>query len=188
MFIAGCRRSCDWRGLNPALISLQALNPGAMFRYTDQANGALVKAALNPARAAAVIARAQTALAQYSEPNRLLSAMGVLEPLLTGYVGAFEVEPSAFEGEYLDSLEITSALLRANLAGIDLPFNQAAMRASNVQNQENVTAVRRRVRNVMANEMEFYSRIIRQQIKAGQFSSAGRKRADRLAQSFAPPQ
>lgn len=168
------------------LTSRQAATPAAAIQYSDPANGALLKAILNPARAAVMVDLAIRA----ADKRRFDELQHLLEPIQKRYAMAFNANPRLYEPEYLDSLDISAMLLQRS--AILLQSSQAASTrtasssATGARLDQATGSLAQSMNGLMATVAQMMAKGIRQQVAAGKFSPAGGLRASGIANSLMP--
>ena len=168
------------------LTSRQAATPAAPIQYSDPANGALLKAILNPARAMAMVELTVRA----GDMGRFDELKHLLEPVQKRYATAFNANPRLYEPEYLDTLEISAMLLRSSGSLMQLAqaasTRAASSSGSGARLDQASGALAQSMNGLMASVGQMMAKGIRQQVAAGKFSPAGAQRASGIANSLMP--
>jgi hypothetical protein len=168
------------------LTSRQAATPAAAIQYSDPANGALLKAILNPARAMVMVDLAIRA----TDKRRFDELQHLLEPVQKRYAMAFNANPRLYESEYLDSLEISAKLLRSSVSLLQssqaASTRTASSSATGARLDQAAGSLAQSMNGLMATVAQMMAKGIRQQVAAGKFSPAGAQRASGIANSLMP--
>jgi hypothetical protein len=168
------------------LTSRQAATPAATIQYSDPANGALLKAILNPARVTVMMDLAVRA----ADKRRFDEFQHLLEPVQKRYAMAFNANPRLYEPEYLDSLDISAILLRRSVSMLKSPqaasTRTASSAATHARLDQAAGSLAQSMNGLMAMVAQMLAKGIRQQVAAGKFSPAGAQRASGIANSLVP--
>ncbi len=168
------------------LTSRQAATPAAAIEYSDPANGALLKAILNPARAAVMVDLAIRA----TDKRRFDELQHLLEPVQKRYATAFNANPRLYEPEYLDSLDISAMLLRRSVSLLQssqaASTRTASSSATDARLDQAAGSLAQSMNGLMATVGQMMAKAIRQQVATGKFSPAGARRASGIANSLMP--
>jgi cytochrome c5 len=165
-----------------AFESRQVLRDGPPVKYSDAAGGAELRKLLDPARAPVVVNEYFEGVEkQLSEPE----VTRLMQPLMVRYEKAFDVNPRAYEEEYLDALNWTVLVLQRSVrsSALSLPTRSAAPSEEEVAMQRFVESLR----SLSGTMMGLVSKGIRGKVAKGTFSDAGAKRALDMADRLAPP-
>jgi hypothetical protein len=168
------------------LSNRQAPAPAAAIQYSDPANGALLKAILNPARVTVMVDEAVRA----ADQRRFDELEHLLQPVQKRYAMAFNANPRLYEPEYLDSLDISAMLLRRSASLLQsaqaASTRSAASSAKDARVDQAAGALAQGMNGLMATVAQMMAKGIRQQVVAGKFSPAGAQRASGIADALMP--
>jgi len=166
------------------LESRQSAAPGGAFRYSDQANGALLKSVLDPARATSML---DVAMRQ-NDTRQFDALRHLIQPMQERYARAFATSPRVYEAEYLDTLDISAAVIRQTVAQMRTA-SQALPPAGSTSGDaaklnQSVASLNKSMNGMMVTLEQTMAKSIRQQVSTGKFSASGAQRATRIADSM----
>jgi len=169
------------------LESRQSAAPGAVIRYSDPVNGALLKSVLNPVRASSMLdaAMRQHNTRQFDELRHLV------EPMQQRYALAFASNPRVYEPEYLDTMDIGAVVVRHAIDQMRTasqtppPTAAASAKAVDAKLSQSLASLNQSMNGLMTTMAQAMAKGIRQQVISGKFSPAGAQRATGIANSLA---
>lgn len=172
--------------------SHQLRAPEPVIRYVDGESGVLLKSILEPIRVRGMLAIYWQQAKQGMNPSNLPQ---LLAPIINRYEKAFEARGSAYESEYLDSVEITSmmtasSLMMMNNTPLPAPNNKDGSKQSvdQVKLANTLNSMVKGVADLLTAVNHQLAAALRKKVEAGKFSPEGAKRALKIADLFSSPQ
>jgi len=166
------------------LESRQSAAPGVAIRYSDPVNGALLKSVLDPGRATPML---DAAMRQH-DTRQFDALRHLIQPMQERYAQAFASSPHVYEAEYLDTLDISAAVIRYTVAQMRTA-SQAMPPAASASGDaaklnQSLASLNQSMNGMMVTLEQTMAKGIRQQVSTGKFSIAGAQRATRIADSL----